>query len=509
VRAQLERSLLPKYLAAQRWFAGKNAPVTRVALVDHVQWPDRGDASWLVTIVRAERESAPAQTYFLPLALAWEDTDEERHRALQPAGIAKVRQQAAIGVLADALADERYGRALADAIGERRELKGAHGVFRGHPTGLFRELAGAEPSRLPVRVASTHSSNSTIALGDRLFLKGYRRLEPGINPEAEVGRFLTEVARFPNCVPVAGTLDYAAEDGMRFTLALLQGFVDNQGDGFAFSVNYLSQFLEARTTETNAPLPEDPHRGYLALVRTLGTRTGELHAALATRAGDPAFEPETATADQAAGWCQRAQQDATRVLDQLARKLSSLPAAVRPEAERVQGLREAILARLADCSAATGTLLIRVHGDYHLGQVLLAKNDFIITDFEGEPARPLAERRHKHPPLKDVAGMLRSFDYTMYEALRRTTSDRPDLVPALVPIAQRWQAETAAAFLEAYRAAVGAAATLQGASTAQSLLDFFVLEKALYELAYELDNRPDWVAIPLRGIAAALPATSA
>jgi maltose alpha-D-glucosyltransferase/alpha-amylase len=141
--------------------------------------------------------------------------------------------------------------------------------------------------------------------------------------------------------------------------------------------------------------------------------------------------------------------------------------------------------------------------------VLLAKNDFIITDFEGEPARPLAERRRKHPPLKDVAGMLRSFDYAMHTGLKRTTADRPDLVPTLAPIAERWRNETSAAFLEGYRAAVGGASTLQGASTAQALLDFFVLDKALYELAYELDNRPDWVAIPLRGIAAALPASSA
>jgi maltose alpha-D-glucosyltransferase/alpha-amylase len=353
VRAQLERSLLPRYLASQRWFAGKNAPVTRVALVDHVVWPDRGDASWLVTIARAERENAPAQTYFLPFALAWEDTDEERHRELQPAGIAKVRQQAAIGILADALADQRYCRALIDAIGQRRELKAAQGVFHGRPTGLFRELAGGKPDQLPVRIASAQSSNSTVVIGDRLFLKGYRRLEAGINPEAEIGRFLSEVARFPNCVPVAGTLDYTAEDGTPMTLALLQGFVENQGDGFEFSVNYLGQFLEARATDSDAPSTDDPHRGYLGLVRTLGTRTGELHAALATRAGDPDFEPEPATAAQISAWCQRAQQDAANVLDRLQRNVATLPAAVRPDAERIVGLRDAILARLSDCSAAS------------------------------------------------------------------------------------------------------------------------------------------------------------
>jgi maltose alpha-D-glucosyltransferase/alpha-amylase len=504
VRAQLERSLLPKFIAPQRWFAGKDAPVTRVTLVDHVMWPDSDDQSWLVTLAQAERENAPAQTYFLPLALAWEDTEEERHRTLLAAAIAKVRQQAAIGVLADALADERFCRAIVAAIGAARELKGAHGVFKGQPTRLFAELAGNDPGQLPVRMGNAQSSNTTVAIGGQLFLKAYRHAQRGVNPDAEIGRYLTEVAQFRHCIPVAGTLDHVAEDGTPTTLVLLQGFVDNQGDGFAFSVNYLAQFLEARTTNAGAPLSDDPHAGYLALVRTLGTRTAELHLALGKAASDPAFKTEPATQPDVAAWCARAREQGLQTLDRLAQRLATLPAAARADAEQVLTLRNEIARRLADCPGAVGAPLIRVHGDYHLGQVLLVKNDFVITDFEGEPARPLAERRRKQSPLKDVAGMLRSFDYAMHTAVKRVSVDRPDLVPALLPLAQRWQSETVRAFLEAYRATTSLSGLLPEGPAAQAVLDFFVMDKALYELAYELDNRPEWLGIPLRGIASAV-----
>ena len=509
VRAQLERALLPQFVATQRWFAGKGTALQRLALIDHVDWPDASKDPWLVALFRAERAGEPPQTYFIPLSLSWEETDEERHRSLLAAGIAKVRQQAVIGVLADALADDRFCRAIVDAIGTGRELRGGSGTLRGSPTGAFAALAGSAPSKLPVRVASMHSSNSTLALGDRLFLKAYRRLESGVNPEAEIGRFLTEVAHFPHCVPVAGTLDYIAADGSPTTLALLQGYVENQGDGFEFSVNYLAQFLEQQSSAAGVSVGDDVHGGYLALVRTLGLRTGELHCALAMPTGDPAFEPELASSDHAQAWCIRAVDDADLVLDKMAQQLGALSPAARTDAEMVLRQRADIATRLSThCAQATGKIRTRVHGDYHLGQVLLAQNDFIIADFEGEPARPLWERRQKLSPLKDVAGMLRSFDYAMHTALHRAIAGRFDLVPVLGPLAQQWQSTTAAAFLDAYRVAVAPARIFDDWKDATKLLPFFVLEKAMYELNYELDNRPDWVAIPLRGIAAALIAPS-
>jgi len=505
IRAQLERSLLPPYLAAQRWYGGKGAVLKRVALGESLAWPYAEDASWLVGTFSAEREGGANQTYFVPLTLAWEEAEEERYRTLLSAGIAKVRQQAQIGVLADAVADERFVRAIVDCIGHGRDIRGEHCALRGHPTAAFAKLAGADPTRLPIRAASADSSNSTVVLGDRLFLKIYRRIESGINPEAEIGRFLTEVAHYAHCAPVAGTLDFTGADGVPTTLALLQAYVEHQGDGFDYSVNYLAQFLEQRATQTAPSAAGDPHGGYLALIRTLGQRTGELHVALAMRTGDPAFDPETSSSQEVGAWCARAVEDADRVLDRLQARLATLSSEVRAQGEEVLSNRANIATRLsAACSHAEGTLRMRIHGDYHLGQVLLVENDFLIADFEGEPARTLAERRRKASPLKDVAGMLRSLDYAMHTALDRATSGREDALPALAPLAQQWQQAASEVFLTAYRAAVASAGLFPNWDSAESLLHFFMLEKSMYELAYEVENRPTWVSIPLRGIAAAL-----
>src|SRR5206468_2145548 len=291
------------------------------------------------------------------------------------------------------------------------EVRGPQRTLRGHPTEAFTALAH-DVSSLPIRAGSAASSNTTAIIGDRLFLKVYRRIEPGVNPEAEIGRYLTEVAKFRNFVPVADTIELTGSDGVPTTVALLQGYVEHQGDGFDYTLNYLAQFLEQQGTPGAVDTTADPHAGYLALLRTLGLRTGELHVALGTRTGNAAFDPETASAQDVHGWCSRAVEDADRVLDRLAARLGSLAPDVRAQAEEVLARRADIATRLLTaCSQAQGTLRMRIHGDYHLGQVLLAENDFIIADFEGEPTRSLVERKRKTSPLKDVAGMLRSFDY--------------------------------------------------------------------------------------------------
>ncbi len=350
-RTQLEQGLLPPYVAGQRWYAGKGEPLARASVVEAIRWPygeATGDeqASWLVALVRAERARAAPQTYFVPLALAWEDREDERYRALLPAGIAKVRQQASIGVLADALADDRFARAIVRLIGSGGEIRGERALLRGVPTPSFGALAGPDVERLPLRLG-TRSSNTTVTLEDRLFLKAYRRVEPGINPEAEMGRFLTEVAQFRHCVPVAGTLDLVGSDGAITTVALLQGYVENQGDAWDYAVNYLAQFLDQRASGTDGDVIDDPHGGFLALVRKLGQRTGEMHCALALRTGDPAFEPETVSPEVVQGWCAHAVDDADAVLDRLAQRLDALDPDARRDAEFVLSRRADVAERLA------------------------------------------------------------------------------------------------------------------------------------------------------------------
>jgi maltose alpha-D-glucosyltransferase/alpha-amylase len=501
VRAQLEREVLPSFIAGRRWYAAKDDPILAAEIADHVEWKS-GEHNWLVTITRVETAQGKAQPYLLPLALAWEERDEERVRAIAPHTMAKIRQQAAVGVLADAFGDESFYRALLLALGNGGTLKCARGTIRFNPTSVFAELAGAEPAMLSVTIPSAQSTNTVATLGDRVFVKGYRRLDAGINAEVEIGRHLTEVVPYPHIVPVAGSVDYQADDGRTATLALVQGYVLNQGNGWDFTLNYLDRFFEDASAQSDPGWPSaDQHGAYLALARTLGVRTGELHAALARTTGDRAFDPEPMSAQYVSALAERARLEATEVLGRLHQRRTALPEAVRADAEWLIARREALLARIAahgrDRVAGVRT---RVHGDYHLGQVLVARNDFYIIDFEGEPGRTMEERREKQSPLKDVATMLRSFDYAMHVALFNFVSERPDARQTIDSAGRQWRALATKAFVEGYDEAVGIAGLASARAEWEALLELFVLQKAIYELRYEVDNRPEWLRIPLAGL---------
>jgi maltose alpha-D-glucosyltransferase/alpha-amylase len=498
VRAQLEEEALPRFVAGQRWYAAKGEQVRRVVLVDDAEWTNE-DGSWLVGIYRVE-SAGRAAPYFLPLGLLWEDGEEERMRAMLPATVAKARQQAQLGVLGDAFADGAFCNALVHAIGSRLELPCAQGRIRFVPTAAFAELAGEEAGPMPVDTHGAQGTNTTVMLGERLFLKAYRRLQPGIGPEIEIGRFLTEVARFPHSVPVAGWVEHDGADGEVTTLALLQGFVENQGDFWTYTLDYLERFLEGCRAGVSPGLPADAHGAYLALVRTLARRTGELHQAFALATGDSAFDPEPITDEDLTAWTLQVRDQATAALDRLDERRGSLAEWLRAEAEgltdRRRTIGKAIEARRPRHPQGVKT---RYHGDYHLGQALLRQNDFVLIDFEGEPARPVEQRRRKHSPLRDVAGMVRSFNYAAHSALMRMGARGAGDASSLEPFAREWEEASRGAFLAAYDETVGGAGTKAG-----GLLDLFLLEKAFYELSYELDNRPDWVGIPLRGILALL-----
>ncbi|HYP67737.1 MAG TPA: maltose alpha-D-glucosyltransferase [Thiobacillaceae bacterium] len=499
MRAQLETEILPDFLSSQRWYAAKGEAIRRATLLDTVEW-EVGGKRWLVALIRVTAADGIAVAYFLPLALMWEAGSEEQARVR---AVARVRQQARVGVLADAFADEAFCRALVQAIGTGAQLACTHGVIRFSPTRVFAELAGEALNDLPVRAPTVQGSNTTVALGSSLFLKGYRRLQAGIVPEVEVGRYLTEVARFPNAVQVAGVIEYRDKgEADTIALALLQGYVENQGDAWRYTLDYLQRFFdECRTDPSLHRPPAEAHAAYLSLIRTMGQRTGELHQALATKSGDPAFDPEPVGNEELAQWVETAHQEAEVTLALIQRQRETLDAGTRAEAENLLNKREEIAQyfRIA-VPTRLEAIKTRYHGDYHLGQVLLKQNDFILIDFEGEPARPIAERRQKHSPLRDVAGMLRSFNYAAYAALIQVDGAQPGDGAAIEPFARQWEAETRRAFVEAYHDTVRASRLYPDWNEARSLLDLFLLEKACYELRYELGNRPDWVRVPLRGI---------
>ncbi|MDO9004156.1 MAG: maltose alpha-D-glucosyltransferase [Aquabacterium sp.] len=498
-RAQFENQMLPRYIEAQRWYAAKGLAIKSASIVDSAVW-EAGRHSWLLPIVDIDGAGQDGSAYFLPLAMAWEDKDEERMRHLAVSAVARVRQQASVGLMADAFADEVFCRALLQAIATNQTLDTDQGQLRFRATDLFNVLVGDELKALPIGKPQAQSSNTIVTVNERLFLKGYRRIRVGVNPEVEIGRFLSEVAQFPNCVPVAGVLEYTANNGNFMTLAIVQAYVPNQGDGWAYTTGYLQRYLEMRRTSLES-VPEGVHGAYLALVDTLGLRTAQLHRAFAQRTGDPAFEPEALTAADLQAYRQHISTDARSVLLLLENSLSQLDTVeAQREAHQVLAARHDIQRRIEHFTTGTPhALKTRFHGDFHLAQVLLTKNDFVIIDFEGEPGRSFAERRIKQSPLRDVASMLRSFSYARVSALRDSAMNDEER-NTLAPFAAEWETQARRTFLSAYAQATQVAGLHESLEVGQGLLGLFELEKALYELRYELNNRPDWVRIPLQGI---------
>src|SRR6202035_4086091 len=260
-RLQFETDTLPRYIETQRWYAAKGVAMERARFADYVLWQE-GKVSWLVTLLDLEAAGEHA-SYFMPLALAWEERDEERVRNLSTAAVAKIRQQANVGVMGDAFADEMFCRSVVAAVAARQEIAMTQGKLQFRPTTEFNRLAGRDFGALPVERPRGASSNTVVALGERLMLKGYRRLRVGMNPELEMGLHLTEVAHYANCAPLAGMLEYIGNDGQTRLLAMLQGFVANQGDGWSYSLEYLQRHLEQhRTAPAGDVVPANAHEGY-------------------------------------------------------------------------------------------------------------------------------------------------------------------------------------------------------------------------------------------------------
>ncbi len=389
-------------------------------------------------------------------------------------------------------------------------------TLKGHHSTAFAQARGT--ASLPSRTGTAEQSNTNFLFGDKLLMKLFRRLEPGLNPDVEIGRFLTEVAGFPRVAPFLGELTLHPQAGEPTTIALLQGLVTNEGDGWSSTLAELARFFES-VAATPAPADEAPAAAfltqlaehaalYLQSAALLGQRTAELHLALATPTDDPAFAAEPFTPADLEADARRIDAQVNSTLDALKLKISALTDLVADDAATVLARRISLFAAAhAITSQPITSGRIRIHGDYHLGQILNAKGDFVILDFEGEPARTLDERRRKQSPLKDVAGMLRSFSYAAFSALdlylQRHPQPDPTRVASLERWARLWQNAVSSEFLRAYRTTLNANPTLlPPPAQAQALLNAYLLEKALYELLYELNNRPTWVRIPLAGILA-------
>jgi maltose alpha-D-glucosyltransferase/alpha-amylase len=325
-------------------------------------------------------------------------------------------------------------------------------------------------------------------------------LHAGVSPGVEIGRYLTEVAHFPHSAPLLGYIEYHGGDGALYTLALLHSFITNQGDGWDFTLNYLVRFLEERVTQV--PLPSDAHGLYLALVKTLATRTAQLHAVLAQAASQPELAPEPITARDVSAWRRAARSALAGALKVLGER-GQLPQSIAADAERVLSRRATLLRSIGAASgSAPRGMKIRCHGDYHLRQVLLKRNDFVITDFESSPEAGARLKRSKFSPLTDVASMLRSFAYARRTALQQCSliaaNDRSRWDPHL----EDWEQQTRGAFLSTYDEIARARGLYPTFADAAPLLRLFELQGACADLRQELLARPEWAVVPLRVLAA-------
>ena len=512
-------NILVRYIPQRRWFAGKARRVKTVTISDLITVPGAENHSYMTSVIVGYADGDP-DTYMLPIAYASAAEAPHILERWPASAIAWVNNKGdeQKGLLYDALATPNFAEAILGAIARRKRAAGSAGTLVGTTTRAFPRLRGPETVRLEAQLSVAEQSNNSVIFGERLMLKVFRRLEEGVNPELEVGRFLTEKTQFGQIAPLAGSLEYRRGKGEPVSIAILQGYVPNQGDAWQHTLTTLARYFVAPelTGATPPVLPKsmletsklEPAAiavkaigGYLDSARLLGRRTAELHAALSSDPTDAAFAPERITPLDHRSIYQSISGLEMRALDLLRTQMSKLPADAKEEARSVLELEPRISAMLKSFLARRlTTSRIRIHGDYHLGQVLYTGHDFVIIDFEGEPTRTLYERRLKRLAMRDVAGMLRSFSYAAQAALR-AQQPAPEKLAEMSAWARFWADSVSAVFLRSYLTSAGTASWVPQSQEDRELqLTTMLLEKALYELRYELNNRPDWVRIPLRGL---------
>jgi maltose alpha-D-glucosyltransferase / alpha-amylase len=505
-RQTLEQDVLPAYLRNQRWFAAKDARRLDTTISWAVQLePGDGSAGegFLLTEVTVTPDGASElHRYFLPLDYVWGEQHIGFGSPYLSYTLAKIRRGPRIGIVYDAAQGDTLAQAIVQNMRARRAIDsdGARLTFLGSE-GLDQLPIPETPS---VRRIGVEQSNTSMIVNEQLVLKLYRRLQSGVQPEVEMARFLTEVAGFANTPAYLGSLQRLDESGEETALGIAFGLVPNQGDGWNYTVDWLRRFMEEQAIERAGEHDEAGvlFTEYAGLAETLGTRTAELHRALAAETDDPAFAGEPIGADDLASWGHAVHEQHALARTALRRALGDIDEPHRARAEAVLAGERLIAARIDELTShPVDALKTRIHGDYHLGQVLVSHNDFFIIDFEGEPARSFEQRRQKLSPLKDVAGMIRSFDYAAYQACRWALEQPLPNAAAAVTAAESWGRLVQDIFLTAYIAAIDGAPSWPGDDEARGLLDLFLLEKALYEIVYEATNRPRWLEVPLSGLA--------
>jgi len=522
-RAALE-SCFSEYLQRQSWFHSKTRQLKSVQIRDAIKLPVDSKKVFLLFLMAEYVEGDP-EDYFVPLGFAT-GRDREKLEQRAPHSILtplRVENQNIDGVLYDAVESTGFCRSLVAAIGRRRSYANGEGELKALATSAWRSV-GAIHAVSDDSISKLQQSNTSLVIGHKYFLKVFRRMEPGPNPDLELGRFLTE-RDFPAIAPVAGALKYLRNNGEEFIVAELTRFLPETKNAWEYTIDALGRYFERIDTAAHRSHLAAPGEGpaigfnqepvpqsvevligtYIEAARLMGQRTGQLHVALASEPDDKDFAPEPFTPFYQRSLFQSMRNLTVHTLLQLRRSLSSVPEANRAEAEKVAGLESAILKRFRSVhETGIAGKRIRCHGNLHLGEVLYTGKDFVFIDFEGESGRPLGERRIKRSPLYDVAAMVRSFEYATYAALFKQLdlgTLHEERLPQLEPWTGFWYRWVSSVYLNAYLDVVGKTDLLPRSNDELKVLfDVHLLEKAVYEIGYELKNRPAWLKIPLRAI---------
>jgi maltose alpha-D-glucosyltransferase/alpha-amylase len=495
-RGVFERDVLPTYLARTRWYPERSAKTIHPKLTSAVPFCDIGDnRPWLAFFEAPQRGSVAR--YVLPMRIEWVRFDRERYN---PRAFAAVRQGAREGTLLDVATDEIFIALMLRNLRNHLTVDEAGNRLEFSPT--TRLLERPEKPLEHIRAVETEQSNSTALVGNDYVVKLYRKLMTGTNPELEVGRFLTEMTGFTNTPALLGSVELI-EGEARSAIAVVHEFVENQGDAWTVTSAYLDRFVEEQRllAASDRLAGREEQIPYLRYMSQAGRRVAEMQMALASRNDVEDFRPQPLLLRDIRLWIDEIVAQAEHAFEGLNQRRASAR-------ESDRALIDQVLAGRAGLRELLGTLLpegadglkIRLHGDLHLGQMLIAKDDIFIIDFEGEPRRPLDERRRKAPAARDVAGLVRSIDYSATAALERALKVAPDESGKLAAALDEWRDRATEAFLEAYRETMTDPRLWPADSgAARAMLNFFLLEKALYEIDYELAYRPEWLRVPLAG----------
>jgi maltose alpha-D-glucosyltransferase/alpha-amylase len=518
--------LVANFLRTRRWFLGQHRTIRDVDMLDIIPVP--GTTSTIL-LCQVEYGDGDPEVYVLTAAIATGPAIEEVKATLPDTIFVRLRTpEGSEALMYSAIWSKSFADALLNAMARRRRFRSRAGELAGSHTREFRAAWGPDHPRLEPAALRVEQSNNSIVYGDRFILKIFRRAEPGQNPDIEIGAHLTRLA-FPHVPKLTGTIEYRPEGGEPMQVAMLQNFVPNQGSGWQYTLDALSQYFEAALArpenERTAPAEDRhplnlrqeplPHNvrellgAYPDAAELLGRRTAELHLALAQADGNPDFEPQPFTDHYRLGIYHRMLGSTTRILDLLRQRLPDLRPEVRSDAEYLLQREEELRAQFRPIRDRRITATrIRAHGDLHLNQILHTGKDFVFIDFEGELSRPLSERRIKRSALRDVASMLCSFQYAANAVLFghvAGVTPRPDGTAWLESWASAWYAWVSAQYLKGYLTSARHVSFVPASEEElRLLLDAYLLEEAIDELGHDLADRPDWARIPLRGILARL-----